>query len=81
MSPCDWAHDRFEGPAPLFDIPKLLKHLLAVCFHEVEEHADELPTSMLGLLRQMRDPEVRRGLAVTMAMLKRVSQQQEPGAG
>lgn len=44
-------------------------------FHEVEEHVDELPTSMLGILRQMRDPEVRRGMAMTMAMLKRVSQQ------
>ncbi len=44
-------------------------------FHEVEEHADELPTSLMGLLGQMRDPDVRRGLAVTMAILKRVSQQ------
>ena len=44
-------------------------------FHEVEDHADELPTSTFGLLKQMRDPDVRRGLAITMAMLKRVSQQ------
>ena len=30
---------------------------------------------MFGLLREMRDPEVRRGLAITMAMLKKISQQ------
>lgn len=47
-------------------------------FHEIEEQADELPTSMLGILGQMRDPDVRRGLAVTMAMLKKVSQQHRP---
>jgi uncharacterized protein YjgD (DUF1641 family) len=44
-------------------------------FHEVEEHPEELPTSMFGLLREMRDPEVRRGLGITMAMLKKISQQ------
>jgi uncharacterized protein YjgD (DUF1641 family) len=45
-------------------------------FHEAEDQVDELPTSTLGLLRQMRDPDVRRGLAITMTMLKRISQQQ-----
>jgi uncharacterized protein YjgD (DUF1641 family) len=45
-------------------------------FHEAEDQAQELPTSAFGLLRQMNDPDVRRGLAITMAMLKRVSQQQ-----
>lgn len=44
-------------------------------FHEVEQHPEELPTSMFGLLREMRDPEVRRGLGITMAMLKKISQQ------
>ena len=44
-------------------------------FQEVEGQPDELPTSMFGLLREMRDPEVRRGLAITMAMLKKISQQ------
>ena len=48
---------------------------LTQSFHEIEAHADELPTSLFGLLNEMRDPEVRRGMAVTMAMLKRVSQQ------
>jgi uncharacterized protein YjgD (DUF1641 family) len=49
-------------------------------FHEAEAHPEELPTSLFGLLGQMRDPEVRRGLAITMAMLKRVSAQ-SPGVG
>lgn len=44
-------------------------------FHEAEGKVEELPTSAFGLLRQMRDPDVRRGLAITMTMLKRVSQQ------
>lgn len=44
-------------------------------FQEAEAEAEQLPTSMLGLMGQMRDPDVRRGLALTMNMLKRVSQQ------
>ena len=44
-------------------------------FQEVEDHADELPTSLLGLAGQLRDPDVRRGLAITLAMLKRISKQ------
>ena len=44
-------------------------------FQAVEGEADELPTSMFGLLREMRDPEVRRGLAITMQVLKKVSAQ------
>ena len=44
-------------------------------FHEIEEHPEALPTSTFGLLRSMRDPEVRRGLAVTMEVLKRISKQ------
>ena len=46
-------------------------------FHEIEEHPEDLPTSTFGLLREMRDPEVRRGLAVTMEVLKRISKQYE----
>lgn len=49
-------------------------------FHEAEGHAEELPTSTFGLLKQMRDPDVRRGLAITMTMLKRISQQSASGA-
>ena len=44
-------------------------------FQEIEEHPEELQTSAFGLLREMRDPEVRRGLAVTMEVLKRISKQ------
>jgi uncharacterized protein YjgD (DUF1641 family) len=44
-------------------------------FQDVDGQADELPSSLFGLMGQMRDPDVRRGLAITMAMLKRVSQQ------
>lgn len=44
-------------------------------FHDAEKEIDQLPTSMLGLLRQIRDPDVWRGLALTMSILKRVSKQ------
>ena len=44
-------------------------------FQEVEGEADELPTSLFGLMREMRDPEVRRGLAITMQVLKKISAQ------
>jgi uncharacterized protein YjgD (DUF1641 family) len=44
-------------------------------FHAAEEHVSEQPVTMLGLLRQMRDPDVRRGLAITLETLRRVSQQ------
>jgi uncharacterized protein YjgD (DUF1641 family) len=41
----------------------------------VEGEVNELPTSYFGLMKEMRDPEVRRGLAITMEMLKRISRQ------
>lgn len=46
-------------------------------FHAAEADAQkgELDTSVFGLLKQMRDPEVRRGLAITLALLKTVSHQ------
>ena len=46
-------------------------------FHaaEAEAEAGQLNTGMFGLLKQMGDPEVRRGLAITLATLKRISQQ------
>ncbi len=40
-----------------------------------ETGAQELPSGLWGLLREMRDPQVRRGLALTMAMLKRIAAQ------
>jgi uncharacterized protein YjgD (DUF1641 family) len=50
---------------------------LTAGFHAAEAEADAgtLDTSLFGLVRQMRDPEVRRGMAVTLAALKKVSQQ------
>jgi uncharacterized protein YjgD (DUF1641 family) len=47
---------------------------VTVTYREVEQQPDELPTSVVGLMRQMRDPEVRRGLALTMRVLKAVAQ-------
>lgn len=44
-------------------------------FYEVEAHPEVLSSSTSGLFKQMRDPDVRRGLAITMALLKRISQQ------
>jgi uncharacterized protein YjgD (DUF1641 family) len=50
---------------------------LTAGFHaaEAEAEAGTLDTSLFGLVRQVRDPEVRRGVAVTLAALKKVSQQ------
>jgi len=50
---------------------------LTAGFHAAEAEADAgtLDTSLFGLMRQMRDPEVRRGLAITLETLKRVSLQ------
>lgn len=46
-------------------------------WHEAGAEAEtgKLDTSLLGLMRQLRDPEVRRGLAITLATLRRVSRQ------
>ncbi len=46
-------------------------------FHEAEAEAQtgELDTGFMGLFKQMRDPEVRRGLAITLATLRKVSLQ------
>ncbi|MCB0049651.1 MAG: DUF1641 domain-containing protein [Caldilinea sp.] len=46
-------------------------------FHEAESEAQagQLDIGMFGLLKQMRDPEVRRGLAITLETLRRVSAQ------
>lgn len=51
---------------------------LTQSYHQAD--VEPIPTSMMGLLGQMRDPQVRRGLAITMNMLKHVSQQ-TPSAG
>lgn len=38
-----------------------------------ERHPEQIPDSATGLLRQLRDPEVRRGLAITLSLLKQLS--------
>jgi uncharacterized protein YjgD (DUF1641 family) len=50
---------------------------MTVTFQEIEHEPEALDTSFTGLMRQMRDPEVRRGLALTLRMLKTVSAGQE----
>ncbi len=64
------------------DIMELLQ-ALADTYREVQEDRDTLDVSALGLLRQMRDPHVRRGLALTMQMLRLISLQRphEPSNG
>lgn len=57
-----------------------LANNLTAAYQEAEGKAGELPTSVWGLMGQMRDPEVRRGLAITMATLRAISKQQ-PYAG
>ncbi|NOX61488.1 MAG: DUF1641 domain-containing protein [Chloroflexi bacterium] len=47
---------------------------------EVEMKPEEIDTSFVGLIRQLRDPQTRRGLALTLQMLKAVGEQQ-PGNG
>ncbi len=51
-------------------------------FHEAEIDAQtgQLDIGMFGLMKKMRDPEVRRGLAITLETLRRVSAQ-APRAG
>ena len=60
------------------EIMNLARNLTAA-FEEVDGRAEELPTSLLSLVGQMRDPEVRRGLAVTMEVLKAISKQRPGG--
>lgn len=54
------------------EIMNFVRNTLLVAEKEVEKPVD---TSYLGLLRQMRDPEVRRGLALTMRILHVVGAQ------
>lgn len=44
-----------------------------------EGEAQQIDTSMFGLLRQLRDPQVRRGLALTLQMLKSVGESPQIG--
>lgn len=57
--------------------PEMMQMLnnLTAGFHEAETSVSDADTGLLSLLRQIRDPDVRRGLAVTLSTLKHVSQQ------
>ena len=46
-------------------------------FQEAEQEAEQMNIGWLSLANQMRDPEVRRGLAITLGTLQRVSKLQE----
>ncbi len=54
------------------DMMELLQELTDT-YREVQSHPEEVDTSMLAILRQMRDPHVRRGLALTMQILRLIS--------
>jgi len=59
------------------EIMNFLRNTLLVASQEVEK---PVSTSYLDLYRQMQDPAVRRGLALTMRVLKVVGDQAAPGA-
>ncbi len=54
---------------------------LTQTMREVEEHPEQIDTSTFGLLKQLREPEVKRGLAVALQMLKSVGDNPPPDSG
>ena len=56
------------------EIMTFVRNTLLIAEQEIEKPVD---TSMLGLVRQMQDPAVRRGLALTMRVLHVVGSQAE----
>lgn len=61
------------------EVMRMLNNLTGA-YRQAEATTDELKTGTFALLRQMRDPEVRRGLAVTMQILKGVAGDTPPAA-
>jgi uncharacterized protein YjgD (DUF1641 family) len=59
------------------EILNFLRNTLLVASREVEK---PVSTSFLDLYRQMQDPAVRRGLGLTMRVLKVIGDQAVPGA-
>jgi uncharacterized protein YjgD (DUF1641 family) len=47
---------------------------MTMTYEAIEQAPEELNTSITGLLREMRDPGVRRGLAMTLRLLKVVAE-------
>ncbi len=54
---------------------------LAGGLRQVEAEPQEVDTSFRGLLRQLRDPQTRRGLAITLGMLRAVGAESPSGNG
>jgi len=54
---------------------------LTQTMREVEEHPEQIDTSTFGLLKQLREPEVKRGLAVALQMLKSVGENPTADSG
>jgi uncharacterized protein YjgD (DUF1641 family) len=51
---------------------------LAGTMRKVEAGPQEVDTSLWGIFRQFRDPQTRRGLAMTLQMLRAVGEEQPP---
>ena len=51
---------------------------LTQTMREAEENTEQIDISTFGLLKQLRDPEVKRGLALTLQMLKSVGDNHSP---
>jgi len=62
------------------EVLHLLNNLTSA-YRQSEMETDNLPTSTLGLLWGMRDPRVRRGLAMTMEVLKTIATDRNSTAG
>lgn len=60
------------------EIMHFVRNTLLIAEEEVQKPVD---ASLLGLLRQLRDPAIRRGLALTMRVLHVVGAQAANGAG
>lgn len=54
---------------------------LAGSMRKTETHQEEIPTSLWSIFKQLRDPQTRRGMAMTLEMLKAVGTEQSPTTG
>lgn len=62
--------------------PQMMRLLsqLTSSLQEAEQQAAEMPTDVRSLLRMMRDPQVRRGLAVALSALRGMAPQDDNGS-
>ena len=62
--------------------PQMMRLLsqLTSSLQEAEQQVSEMPTDLRSLLRMMRDPQVRRGLAVALAALRGMAPQDDNGS-